>query len=80
MTDLTLENITYGYVNQSVLQGLRPLSAKEVASNHLEMELIKYECLKQTLIGHKASAGVLPKGLKASWYQLQTTLPQSSPS
>ena len=68
----TLENITHGYVSQSVLQGLRPLSAQEVASNHLEMELIKYERLKQqTLSGHKASAGVLPKGWKASWYQLQ---------
>ena len=70
--DLTLENITHGYVSQSVLQGLRPLSAQEVASNHLEMELIKYERLKQqTLSGHKASAGVLPKGWKASWHQLQ---------
>ena len=79
--DLTLENITHGYFSQSVLQELRPLSAQEVASNHLEMELIMYERLKQqTLSGHKASAGVLPKGWKASWYQLQTTLPHSSPS
>ena len=70
--DLTLEDITRGYFSQSVLQGLRPLSAQEVASNHLELELIKYERLKQqTLIGHTPSAGVLPKGWKASWYQLQ---------
>ena len=70
--DLTLENITHGYFSQSVLQGLRPLSAQEVASNHLELELIKYEHLKQQILsGHKASAGVLPKGWKASWYQLQ---------
>ena len=68
----TLENVTHGYVSQSVLQGLRPLFSQEVASNHLEMELIKYERLKQqTQSGHKASAGVLPKGWKSSRYRFQ---------
>lgn len=69
--DLTLEDITHGYFSQSVLQGLRPLSATEVTSNYLELVLIKYEQLKQQPQISTNSGAMLPSGWKAHWNLLQ---------
>ena len=69
--DLTLEDITHGCFSQTLLQGLKPLHAKEVASNYLERMLIKYEQLmQQPQKNPPMSAASPPIGWRAHWNTL----------